>query len=237
MHAVKGNVVHRALELLFGHEPDGRTTDAAHGSMGRAKDEYLELPDFRLLNLTKTEAETFWRDCSVLIDGYLKMEDPKTIQNIELELYVEAILGPFTVRGYVDRIEHDTDGHVVISDYKTGRTPRESDVGTKMQQLQLYAYMLREMRGELPAKIQLLYVRSGVKFEAIPSDQSMRYITMRTTAAYDAIERACTTGEFKPRKSGLCNFCAYKPWCPEFGGDPARAAQEVPLMYPGIKSR
>ena len=48
---------------------------------------------------------------------------------------------------------------------------------------------------------------------------------------FSAIEKACTTGQFQTSKGPLCNYCAFRRWCPEFGGDPARAAEEAPLVY------
>ena len=59
----------------------------------------------------------------------------------------------------------------------------------------------------------------------------MRFITTRTTAVWKAVERACLTGDFRPRPGALCNSCAYQQWCPEFGGDPELAAVEAPLVF------
>jgi putative RecB family exonuclease len=80
--------------------------------------------------------------------------------------------------------------------------------------------------------MQLLYVKDGVRLVREPTEQAMRFVVTRITALHAAIERACTTGGFPPRTSGLCNFCNFKPWCPAFGGDPDRAADEAPLRYP-----
>jgi putative RecB family exonuclease len=232
IHAVKGNVVHRALELLFTHGPADRTQEAAHASMTAARQEYEPTYDFTGLELSEKAAATFWRDCSSLVDGYMRMEDPKSVVAAELELWVEAPLGPIRIRGYVDRLEQTEDGRLVITDYKTGRAPRESDIDARMRQLEMYAFMIRAMRGELPARMQLLYVKDGVRLVREPTEQAMRFVVTRTTALHAAIERACTSGSFPPRTSGLCNFCNFKPWCPAFGGDPDRAADEAPLRYP-----
>jgi len=96
----------------------------------------------------------------------------------------------------------------------------------------MYAYMLREMRGELPTSLQLLYVKDGIRHTRTPTEQSMRFVHTRTTALFNAIEKSCATSFFPTKKSGLCNFCNFKSWCPEFGGDPSKAAVEAPLKYP-----
>ncbi|MDQ3468537.1 MAG: PD-(D/E)XK nuclease family protein, partial [Actinomycetota bacterium] len=72
------------------------------------------------------------------------------------------------------------------------------------------------------------YLRSGETIEATPSAQSVRFITTRTTAVWRAVERACITGDFRPRPSALCASCGFQQWCPSFGGDPALAALEAP---------
>jgi putative RecB family exonuclease len=75
-----------------------------------------------------------------------------------------------------------------------------------------------------------MYLRSGQVVAASPTDQSTRFMETRVTAVHRAIAQACDTGEFRPQRSGLCNYCAYQRWCPEFGGDPARAAVEAPVV-------
>jgi putative RecB family exonuclease len=81
-----------------------------------------------------------------------------------------------------------------------------------------------------------MYLRSGETIEAIPSERSVRFLTTRTTAVWKAVERACQTGEFKPRPSALCATCTFQPWCPSFGGDPERAAIELAARRPALAS-
>ena len=233
-HAVKGNVVHRALELLLSLSAPERTKDAARDAMNASRAEYEPQYDFVGLELDDLAAGEFWADCGRLVDSYFELEDPTTLDDVELELWVEAPLGTFNVRGYVDRLERASDGGLVITDYKTGRAPRESDVGSKMRQLEMYAYMVRALHGELPSRMRLMYLKDKVVLEQRPTESSMKFLEKRTIALFDAIERACTNGTFPTRKSGLCNFCNFKPWCPEFGGDPELAATEAPLKYPRV---
>jgi len=233
-HAVKGNVVHRALELLLRLSAPERTREAARDAMSSSRNEYEPKYDFVGLNLDDAAAREFWADCERLTDAYFDLEDPTTLDDIELELWVEAPLGTFNVRGYVDRLERTKDGALVITDYKTGRAPRESDVSNKMRQLEMYAYMVRALRGELPSRMRLMYLKDKVVLEQQPTESSMKFLEKRTIALFDAIERACTNGNFPPKRSGLCNFCNFKQWCPEFGGNPELAAVEAPLKYPRV---
>ena len=114
--AVKGNVVHRALELLFGLDAPSRTPQAAHQFLAQAKTEFEPTYDITGLNLSEAEAAKFWAECTVLVDKYLQMEDPQTINNIDVELWVTAPLQGFLLRGFIDRVERDANGGIVISE-------------------------------------------------------------------------------------------------------------------------
>ena len=108
--AVKGNVVHRALELLFGLEPAQRTEEAALAFAHTARTEFEPTYDITGLNLNETQLEAFWKDCDSLVKSYLRMEDPKAVDVVDVELWVQAPVNNFGLRGFVDRIERDADG-------------------------------------------------------------------------------------------------------------------------------
>ena len=76
-----------------------------------------------------------------------------------------------------------------------------------------------------------MYLRHGIIIEARPTEQSVRFLPRRTEAVWQAIARACETGDFQPRPGPLCALCAFQDWCPAFGGDPDRAALEAPVRY------
>jgi putative RecB family exonuclease len=143
---------------------------------------------------------------------------------------IEAPVGPVTLRGIIDRLERDADGGLVVTDYKTGRAPAPGREKKSLGGVQLYSVLCERSLGERPTRVQLMYLRSGQVVAASPTDQSTRFMETRVTAVHRAIAQACDAGEFRPQRSGLCNFCAYQRWCPEFGGDPARAAVEAPVV-------
>jgi putative RecB family exonuclease len=87
--------------------------------------------------------------------------------------------------------------------------------------------------GRIPAAVRLMYLRSGEVITAVPSPQSTRYMTTRTNAVWKAVATACARDDFRPKPSTLCNYCAYQRWCPEYGGDPTRAADEAPRVLAG----
>ena len=229
IHTTKGTVVHRTLEKLIQLPADDRTQDAAHDLHHDTKAEYEEHPDLLSLQLSEIETEKFWKDALALVRNYFTMEDPRHIVSEGLELHLEASMGEFRLRGIVDRLERLPDGSLVITDYKTGRSPRDNQTKERMTQMMLYAWLCRETFGTKPAALRLMYVKDAKTITVEPTDQQISFQEKRTTAVWKAIANSCTTGRFTPQKSALCNFCAFKNWCPEFGGDPDKASIEAPL--------
>ena len=231
VHSTKGSFVHRVLELLFTAPPTARTSEMVEHSFARARSEYEAHPDFTLLGLEPVAGEAFFTDSRSLVDNYLRMENPQEVRDIGLELRLEAALGELTVRGIIDRLEIDHRDELVITDYKTGRPPGRQYEQSKMGAVHLYAFLCESVLGRRPAAVRLMYLRTGEVITATPSAESTRFVTTRATAVWNAVARACTTGEFRPRPGPLCGSCSFQRWCPEFGGDPDRAAAEAPLAF------
>lgn len=230
-HATKGSLVHRALELLFTQPAEARTVAAAEPAFHQAVTEYQADPEFTLLGLSAAEADTFVADAWALVLKYFDMEDPRTVRDIGLELRLEAQVGSLTLRGIIDRLELDADGGLIVTDYKTGRAPGLRYEQNRLAGVHFYSFLCEEVLGRRPKEIRLMYLRTGETITATPSAQSVRFITTRTTAVWEAVEKACQQDDFRPRPGALCNSCAYQPWCPSFGGDPSLAATEAPLKF------
>jgi putative RecB family exonuclease len=226
----RGSLVHRALELLFLRPAAERTAPALDRCVTDAIDEYREHPDFTLLQLDEAGTAGFERDCRELAGNYLAMEDPARVREIGLELRVEAAVGDLTLRGIIDRLELDDEGGLVVTDYKTGRAPSPNWERKSLSGVHFYAFLCESLFGKRPSAIRLMYLKSRETITATPSEQSTRFLTTRTTAVWKAVATACERDDFRPRTSALCDHCAYRRWCPEFGGDPSRAALEAPVV-------
>jgi putative RecB family exonuclease len=232
--ATRGSVVHRALELLFVRHAAERTPDALRSTLTLALDEFRTDPEYVGLRLDVDAAASFQVECEELIARYFDMEDPALVREIGLELRVEAPVGDLTLRGIIDRLELDSDGELVVVDYKTGRAPSGNYEQKSLAGVHFYSFLCEELFGRRPSKIKLMYLKTGETIETTPSAQSVKFITTRTKAVWSAVERACITGDFKPRPSNLCSFCSFKQWCPAFDGDPALAATESVAAYEAL---
>lgn len=225
----RGSLVHRALELLFLRPAPERSAGELDRCVDTAIAEYREHDDFVLLGLDDAAATDFFDEARRIAANYLRMEDPTTVRDIGLELRLEAPVGDLTLRGIIDRLDLNADGELVVVDYKTGRAPRPGWERTSMSGIHFYAFLCESVFGRRPAEIRLMYLKSGETIRTAPSAQSTRFMTTRTSAVWKAVATACERDDFRPKRSRLCDFCAYQRWCPEFGGDPALAAVEAPV--------
>lgn len=230
-HATKGSLVHRVLELLFLQPPHQRTADHAQLAFRQAEAEYRLDPEFTLLGLEPPAQEAFFADAWTLVEAYFRMEDPSSVREIGLELRLEAQVGSLALRGIIDRLELDADGGLVVVDYKTGRAPGVQYQQNRLAGVHFYSFLCESVFGRRPAAIKLMYLRTGETITAVPTEQSVRFITTRTTAVWKAVERACIAEDFRPRPGALCSSCAFQPWCPAFGGNPELAAVEAPVRF------
>lgn len=222
----KGTLVHRALEMLHSHVPAGRRTpEAAQAQLERAWAELAVDPDFTGLGLDPEGEAEFLADAAALVANVFRLEDPNAVNAIGLELKLEARIGTLRLRGVIDRLDLDDDGELVVTDYKTGRAPGTAYENGRLGGVQFYAFLCEEMLGRRPARVQLLHLREPVAIVGVPSEQSVRGLVNRTAAVWTAVERACDRDDFRPHPSRLCDFCAYKEYCPAFGGDPALVHQ------------
>jgi putative RecB family exonuclease len=220
-HAVKGTLVHAALERLFWRHPVGtRTEEAARAELEAAWDELGRDPEFIALDLSAEEAEEFRADAAELVGNYFSLEDPNAVRAVGMELGLEVDLDEVRLRGIIDRLDLNEDGELVVIDYKTGRAPSLRFERGRLTGVHMYALMCERLFGRTPAEVRLLYLRDPVTIVAVPSEQSVRGQARRTLAVWAAIERACEHEDFRPRPSSLCNFCGFQALCPAFGGAP-----------------
>ncbi len=220
--AARGTLVHSVLERLYDLPLGERTPAAAHALVPEAWDRLLERsPEVVTLFADEQEREAWLGSARLLLDTYFTLEDPNRLQPGDRELAVTTLLedGP-QLRGIVDRLDVAPDGALRVVDYKTGRSPNPGFEGSALFQMRFYAYVLWRERGVLPALLQLVYLGDGQILRHAPSEAEMRTLEQRLRALWAQIEEAARTGEWRPRKSRLCDWCAHQAVCPAFGGTP-----------------
>jgi hypothetical protein len=130
-------------------------------------------------------------------------------------MMLEAEVGGVLVRGIIDRLEEDADGQLVVTDYKTGRTPSVMQEQSRLGGVHFYAFLCQQVLGRIPTRIQLVYLgKEPQVITTTPSEQSVRGMQKKVGAIWAAVERACEHDDFRPKKSALCNWCAFQAYCP-----------------------
>jgi len=231
--AARGTLVHQVLERLFDLPADGRTIAAA-SAMVEPEWKALLQDEPELAELVDEEdpaaVASWFGDAISLIERWFTLEDPTRLEPAERELYVETDLDGLTLRGYVDRLDVSPSGEMRVVDYKTGRSPSERFEAKALFQMKFYALVVWRTRGIIPRMLQLVYLGNGEMLRYEPEERDLLATERKLEALWKAIQRAHTTGEWRPNPSALCAWCDHQALCPAFGGTPPPlpAAQEPP---------
>lgn len=230
--AIRGTLVHKVLEDLFDVPAADRTLEQARALVPASWKQILgERPEAAaLLESLGIEADdqNWLESCHEILSHYFDLEDPTRIEPAERELYVETLLdSKLLLRGVVDRIDIAPDGAIRISDYKSARSPGESYEAKALFQMRFYALVLWRTRGVVPAVLRLMYLGNSEVLSYSPDEQDLLATQRQVQALWDAIQVARDTGVWLPQRSGMCSWCSYQEYCPEFGGTPPPLPQSA----------
>jgi putative RecB family exonuclease len=230
---VRGTLVHSVLERLYGLPPAQRTVESALELLGPAWADLREEPEVAELFATSqadgaetdvnapASVEAWLASAGKLVERYFTLEDPTRIQPEGLEQLVEVTLPDgLLLRGFVDRLDVASNGALRVVDYKTGSMPREAFENKALFQMKFYALVLWRTRGVVAAQLKLIYLGDGDALTYSPDEEELLRFERTLLAIWSAIERAVSTGDFRPNKSRLCGWCDHQAVCPAFGGTP-----------------
>jgi putative RecB family exonuclease len=221
--AVRGTVVHKVLEDLFDLPAAERTPERAADLLQPSWEAVLEAePEIaEMFGPEGPEIGAWLASCRTSLDQYFRLEDPTRLEPAERELYVETLLeSKLLLRGFVDRLDVAPTGEIRVVDYKTGKAPGEAFEAKALFQMKFYALVLWRTRGVIPAMLQLVYLGSGELLRYRPDERDLLATERKVEAIWRAVARAQETGDWRPRRSALCGWCAHQALCPEFGGTP-----------------
>jgi putative RecB family exonuclease len=221
--ALRGTLVHKVLEDLFDLPAPARTPDRARDLLAPTWEALLEAePGLAELFTGEGPDVVEWlASCRSVLDRYFTLEDPRRLEPAERELYVEALLDSrLLLRGFVDRLDVAADGSIRVVDYKTGRSVPVMYEAKALFQMKFYALVIWRTRGVVPAMLQLVYLGNGEMLRYVPDEHDLRATERKVEAIWRAIRIAEESGDWRPRRSRLCDWCSFRSLCPEFGGTP-----------------
>src|SRR4051795_9096431 len=221
--AVRGTVVHKVLEDLFDLPAAERTPTRAADMLPGAWEAILaEEPEIAEMFGTEGPELTSWlASCRDTLERYFTLEDPRRLEPAEREMYVETLLdSKLLLRGFIDRVDVAPNGAIRVVDYKTGRSVAEMFEAKALFQMKFYALVLWRLWGTIPSMLQLVYLGNSEILRYQPEERELLAVERKVNAIWNAIDKATRTGDWRPRKSALCSWCAHQSLCPEFGGTP-----------------
>ena len=136
------------------------------------------------------------------------------------------------LRGFIDRVDVAPDGAIRLVDYKTGRAPGPGYEAKALFQMKFYALVIWRTRGVVPAMLRLIYLGSGEIVSYAPDEDDLRATERKVEAVWRAIQEAGETGDWRPHRSRLCDWCAHQAICPAYGGTPPPLPATAPVLLP-----
>jgi putative RecB family exonuclease len=220
--AARGTLVHAVLERLFDAPAASRTPQTARALLEPQWERLVaEEPELAGLFDDDEQRSAWLAGARDMLDRYFTLEDPTRLEPRHREHAVEAVLeSGLLLRGYIDRLDVAASGEIRIVDYKTGTAPKEEYEASALFQMKFYAVVLWLTQQQVPKLLQLIYLGNGEIVRYAPDESDLRATVRKIDALWQAIERARATGDWRPRPSRLCAWCAHQAICPAFGGTP-----------------
>lgn len=229
----KGTVVHAVLEDLFDLPAAQRTEAAAQAMLEPHWQAHREAnPAVMDLFDDPSQVEPWLEQGRALISNYFRMELPQRLEPAQRELFVQAKTDSgLLLRGFVDRLDVAPNGAMRVVDYKTGKAPAPRFMAEALFQLRFYALVLKRMRGVMPARLQLLYLKDTKTLTHDPHPSELIEVEEQLEQTWNEIFACAQRQYFPPRKSVLCGWCAHQEFCPLFGGkEPQLPAEKLSYM-------
>ena len=245
--SARGTLVHKSLERLFDYEPTSRTLETLQNDFRAEWREARKTERYRPLFFPEAPKERTADDVSrerawgleafKAFERYLELEDPTTLAPEKREEHICHTLDPalgLEVNGIIDRIDASSfaDGGLVITDYKTGRSPSAKyspAVNARIKaeaffQLQVYALLL-QLDGRPAREMRLMYLGDGKMLTEEVTPAAMDHATTVLRETWQQVlaalrEDASSGPDAFPTLTGpLCSWCAHQSACPAMQSD------------------
>ena len=212
----KGTTVHEALEKIFDLPKEERNLENLHNLFRkvwtdvRASDEHVHLFN------DQSEEREWGLDGLKLLSNYLTLENPALFDPLERERWVRGSIEDLNLRGILDRMDRNDKGELIIVDYKSGKAPNAKYKEPRFFALKLYALLIKNEIGETPAELKLIYLQNSTIHTMKVDEEMLRNAEKEILEIWNNIKAAFESNNFPTIKNTLCDWCYYKPICPEF---------------------
>ena len=204
---VYGSALHKAVELYLRRRVAGNYTSLE--DFLRAFDDAWRNEGF----LTREHEEKRKQAGVEALTRFYHEEEASGQKPLSVEGEFMFALGPTRVRGRFDRVDDTPEGTVIV-DYKSSDVTEQKAADKRAReslQLKMYALAHQQATGELPARVELRFLESGLAGRHTPTAEDL-------ADARTAIEEAAAgirARQFDPTPGyQICRYCAYNQICP-----------------------
>ena len=146
----------------------------------------------------------------------MTIEDPTSFDPLERERWVRGSIEDLNLRGILDRMDRNEKGELIIVDYKSGKAPMAKYKEPRFFALKLYALLIKEELGEMPAELKLIYLKNSTIHTLKIKEEDLIESKKEILEIWENIKKAYENDDFPAIKNTLCDWCYYKPICPVF---------------------
>ncbi len=204
---IYGRAMHEAVTKYFQFKTAGKNMSVAD-LLNTFKDSF----DPQGFLDEKHQEERFRVGQGALIK-FFNEEEKRNSRPLYIEKEFSFILGDNKITGRFDRIDMEPDGAVII-DFKTSgiKTQKEADKRTKESlQLDLYALAYKNVFGQLPKRLELYFLESGIIGVNQIQDSSLEKVKDKI----ENVSRGIRNRNFSATPAYMaCTYCAYNQICP-----------------------
>ncbi|HEY2041432.1 MAG TPA: PD-(D/E)XK nuclease family protein [Jatrophihabitans sp.] len=230
-HNTVGAAVHVALARWWQLDADQRTPEGGAALVRR---------HWQHDGFANPEQSDAWREqAAEWVRQYLSDEQHRHPDNIEprgIERTVATRTSLLAISGRADRVD-ERDGELVIVDYKTGRTPLDTDDARGSLALALYAVAAERTFHQRCRRVELHHLPTGriAAFEHSEGSLAQQVGRAEQTAtdivaAIDTVAGGADPNQvFEPVTGPSCSWCDYRRVCPE-----GQAASQERASWAGL---
>ncbi len=218
IEAFLGSRFHEAMEKLYG-ELKFRTMTLEEVKAFYEEQWKKNFHDRVVVVTPGRTADDYFRLGLKFIEDYYRHYYPFNQNRVlGLEQFIEIELEGkrrYVLQGYVDRIDLTPDGVIEIHDYKTSSSLPEQAQADADRQLALYQLGVKK-KWPWAEKFRLVwhYVAFDLEISSTRTPENLEELKRNVVEAIERIEASASAGNFPPRESHLCRWCAFWNYCP-----------------------
>ena len=126
----------------------------------------------------------------------------------------EALEDSMNVGGFIDSVQKDFEGNIILVDYKTSNKYKNVLSDEYVLQLGIYAYLWQKQFGKLPYMVCINYLKFDESYyilvtPSLIADAKAKILSMRN----QIVDFKLDEEKYYKKESKLCDWCGHKEHC------------------------